>query len=299
MNVHARSNPIDAAPCVIEAEQAVLGAILMNSAALGAVSDVVEPRHFSEAMHAMIFQSALDLAAAGAVVSLISIGSQLSGVDLPDGAPPWRVYLAHLAAEATPLVNARDYAVMIVDAWARREVIGLASSTCDLLRDPGPARLEEAFNGLDAGLIRLRNEVARGGGESARSSLADGLAEVIKDAEAIKDGSARAIPSTGFVDLDRIVGGGYRPGRLFVIAGNTGMGKTIALVASARRVARVREDRPQFGVDVYSLEIDRKEFAARCAANALATSVDPICYSDILSSNLTDDQLYRLRKARR
>jgi replicative DNA helicase len=294
VTAHAPIQPA-AGPQCVEAEQALLGAVLVNPAALAAVGDIVEPRHFSEAMHAAIFQSALDLAASGAVVSLISIGAQLAGAELPDGAPPWRTYLARLAVEATTIINARDYAGMIVDAWARREVIALAGSAADMLRLPGLSRLEETFNEIDAGIIRLRNETARGNVESERSNLAQGLGDALTDAQATKDGTARPIASTGFVDLDRIVGGGYRPGRLFVIAGNTGMGKTIALVASARRVARVRQDRPQFGVEVYSLEIDRKEFAARAAANALATSVDPISYSDILSGRVSDDQIYRLR----
>jgi replicative DNA helicase len=296
MNAHAPRQDL-ALPISIEAEQALLGALLVNEEALAHVGAILEPRHFAEELHARIYKTAADLVGAGRRATLISIGAELSGVQMPDGAPPLRAYLARLAAEATTVINARDYAEMIVDAWARRELISLAGAAADSARLPGFGRLPAMLDELDSQIIALRN--IGGTGETERSSLGAGLAEVIRDAEQEMAGNARAIPSTGFVDLDRVVGGGYRPGRLFVIAGNPGAGKTVFLVASARRVARVREDWPQFGVDVYSLEIDRRELAARMAANAMAAGPAPLAYSDILAGRLDQTGIHRLREIER
>ncbi|MDJ0449225.1 DnaB-like helicase C-terminal domain-containing protein [Methylocystis sp. JR02] len=296
MTAHA-SQLTDALPVSIEAEQALLGALLINEDALTHVGGLLQARHFSEALHARIYQAVVDLVAGARKATLISVGAELADLEMPAGAPPMRAYLARLAAEATTVINARDYAEMIVEAWARRELIAIAGAAADSARLPGFGRLPAMLDELDGQIIALRN--IGGSGEAERSSLGAGLSEVIRDAEQEMAGNARAIPSTGFVDLDRVVGGGYRPGRLFVVAGNPGAGKTVFLVASARRVARLREDRPQFGVDVYSLEIDRREVAARMAANAMASSPAPLAYSEILAGRLDATGIHRLREIER
>ncbi|WP_018266504.1 replicative DNA helicase [Methylosinus sp. LW4] len=293
MNAHAPA--LDAAlPICLEAEQALLGALLLNEHALANVG-FLEARHFGEELHARIYSSMLELAGAGRKVSLITVGAQLANLQLPEGAPPLRAYLATLAREATTIADAPGYAELIVDAWARRELIALARAASDSARFSGTGRLQATLDELDAQIITLRN-AGQIGAEAERTTLGAGLADVIREAEDRAAGNARIIPSTGFVDLDRVIGGGYRAGRLYVVAGNPGAGKTIFLVASARRVARLRDDRPQFGVDIYSLEIDRRELAARMAANAMAAGVAPLAYSDILAGALDEQAVNRLRK---
>jgi len=296
--MNARSPLPDAGlPAALEAEQALLGALLMSEQALALVCGFLEARHFSEPLHARIYSSMLELAAAGRKTTVIGVRAQLDldDFEMPNGAPPVHAYLARLITEATTIINTRDYAEMIVDAWARRELIALAGAAADSARAPGIGRLQATLDELDAQMIALRS-AGQIGAEAERCTLGAGLADVIRDAEDRAAGNARVIPSTGFVDLDRVVGGGYRPGRLYVVAGNPGSGKTVFLVASARRVARLRDDRPQFGVDVYSLEIDRRELAARMAANAMAAGPAPLAYSDILAGALDETGIHRLRK---
>lgn len=287
--------PADPLPASIEAEQAVLGALLLNQDALAYVIGVLEARHFYEETHRLIYQTIVDIAAAGKPATLIPIGLALASVEFPATAPPIRQYLARLCADALPVHLARGHAELIVDQWARREVIALASAAADAARAPGPGQLQAALDGMDAAIIDLRNS-ASAGVETERSNLSDGLADVIQDAEDKAAGTARAIPSSGFVDLDKAIGGGLRPGRLIIVAGNTGAGKTVVLVAMARRVARLRDDRPQFGVEVFSLEIDRREFSARAAANAMGAGTAPLDYGDILAGRVDEQGLHRLRE---
>jgi replicative DNA helicase len=296
MTMHAPP-AADPLPCALEAEQELLGSVLVDPNALNDVHGLLEPRHFSEGLHAAIFQSMLDIVTAGRPITFTGLSTQLSAVRMPEGVTIG-AYLSRLAGGASTWKHARDYAIQIIDAWARRELIGLASTVSDAARAPTIGALQTALEDLDAGVISLRNATSSGG-ESERSTLADGLADVIADAEAAAAGEARPIPSTGFRDLDNRIGGGYRPGRLYVIAGNPGAGKTVLLVASARRVSRVRDDRPQFGCEVYSLEIDKREFSARCAANDMAAGVAPIAYSDILrGKDLTPEQFNALREVK-
>src|SRR5947209_8908751 len=93
-----------AAPHNIEAEQALLGAILVNNEALYRVSDFLEPNHFFEPVHRRIFQVASDLIRANKIANPITIKTFLPA-DLAIGDINLAQYLARLAAEATTIIN--------------------------------------------------------------------------------------------------------------------------------------------------------------------------------------------------
>src|SRR5438132_8679167 len=97
-----------AAPHNIEAEQALLGAILVNNEALYRVSDFLEPAHFFEPIHAHIYDISRSLVRTGKLASPITLKTflashpDIAGLTVPQ-------YLARLAAEATTIINAFDY----------------------------------------------------------------------------------------------------------------------------------------------------------------------------------------------
>src|ERR1700730_17287939 len=101
------------APPNIEAEQALLGAILVNNDAFDRVSDFLKPEHFSEEVHRRIYDVAAQLIRAGKLASPITLKTFL-GVTVPQ-------YLARLAAEATTVINAEDYGRTIHDLALRRD----------------------------------------------------------------------------------------------------------------------------------------------------------------------------------
>src|SRR6187200_2442199 len=97
-----------AAPHNIEAEQALLGAILVNNEAFYRVSDFLEPVHFFEPIHQQIYQLARDLIRAGKLSTPVTLKTFLdASVDI--GGLTVGQYLARLAAEATTIINAEDY----------------------------------------------------------------------------------------------------------------------------------------------------------------------------------------------
>ncbi|MCX7898485.1 MAG: hypothetical protein N2444_00080 [Methylocystis sp.] len=291
MTVHAPA-PADPLPCSIEAEQALLGAILINEAAFPVVSGMLEPRHFSEDLHARIYSAVSDLVGAGKKITLISVGAELAGLQLPEGAQPIRSYLARLAAEATTIINARDYAEMIVDAWARRELIGLAAAASAAAHAPGVGRFQATLDDLEAGLIALRNDSAHSAYRE-NPSLSCCVDSILENIDAVHRGEARQAPTSGFIDIDKRLGGGLRHGRLIVVAGRPGMGKTIMNVAMARRTAQ-----KGFGAAIFSLEIDREEVTARLLSNALGRTAFPIDYRDILNGSVGAEHIPRLRDLR-
>jgi replicative DNA helicase len=288
--VNARSPlPDHGLPAVLDAEQALLGALLLNEDALAYVNGILEARHFAEDLHARIYSSMLELSAAGRKVTLISVGAELADVQLPDGAPPVRAYLARLAAEATTIVNARDYAEMIVDAWARRELIAIAGAAAEQARVPGVGGLQTTLDELDAQLVQLRNDAAPS--DASGGGLLGGVGAILDNIEAVQRGDALPIPTSGFIDIDRRLAGGLRRGRLIVLGGRPGMGKTLLEIAMARRTAK-----KGFGSMIFSLEIDREEITARMIANALGASTNPLDYRDIVSGEVPREDIPRIRE---
>ena len=110
------------APHNIEAEQALLGAILVNNEAFYRVSDFLKPEHFFEPIHQKIYQLARDLIRAGKIATPVTLKTFLDA-DLDIGGMTLGQYLARLAAEATTIINAEDYGHTIYDLSIRRALI--------------------------------------------------------------------------------------------------------------------------------------------------------------------------------
>jgi len=275
----------DRTPHNLEAEQALLGAILLNNDAYGFAIKHVDAADFYVPLHAQIFQES---------GRLISLGRRVNTVTLKDAFPAGMAagdditisqYLARLAAEATTVVNAPDYARVIRDLALAREIIGIGA---DLERAPNlgfnaDEAIRRAFEQLDT----LRANFQAGDDDRATmESLAHSLSARMASDQ--REEAAHAV-STGFQDLDRQLGGGYRDGRLFVWAGRPGAGKTVYMVASARRVAKAG-----FGALLFSLEMPRDDIMARFAASELAHTETPLDYRDVLVNDLDPFQRQRV-----
>jgi hypothetical protein len=102
------TTPIRPGPHNVEAEQALLGAILVNNEAFYRVSDFLEPKHFFEPIHQCIFELTAGLIRADKVATPVTLKTFLPG-DADIAGLPVNQYLARLAAEATAIINAEDY----------------------------------------------------------------------------------------------------------------------------------------------------------------------------------------------
>ena len=121
------------APNNIDAEQALLGAILVNNDAYYRVSDFLEPGHFFEDLHKRIYEIATTLIKAGKVATPITLKTFLGDQDL--GGVTVSQYLARLAAEATTVINAEDYGRTIYDLAIRRSLIGIGEDLVNTAYD--------------------------------------------------------------------------------------------------------------------------------------------------------------------
>jgi replicative DNA helicase len=260
------------APHNIEAEQALLGAILVNNDAFYRVSDFLDPEHFSEELHRRIFEIAQSLIRAGKLATPITLKTFLGDTDL--GGMTVSQYLARLAAEATTIINADAYGRTIYDLAMRRQLIGIGEDMVNVaydspVDDSPRKQIEEAER-------KLYELAERGRYEGGFQSFSDALKTAVDmAAEAFKRDRKLSGVATGLTDLDRMMGG-LQSSDLVIVAGRPGMGKTALATNIAFNVARAYSgERQPDGtikrldggiVGFFSLEMSAEQLATRIIA---------------------------------
>jgi hypothetical protein len=134
-------------PHNIDAEQALLGAILVNNDAFSRVADFLKPEHFSEALHQRIYGLASEMIREGKIANPVTLKTFLAEQDVGQGVTSSQ-YLARLAAEATTIINAEDYGRTVHDLSVRRDLIVLGeeivNTAYDAPIDASPQKLKAA-----------------------------------------------------------------------------------------------------------------------------------------------------------
>ncbi|MGY3081559.1 replicative DNA helicase [Bradyrhizobium sp. LM6.10] len=223
------------APHNIEAEQSLLGAILVNNDAFYRVSDFLEPKHYFEPLHQTIFETASSLIRMGKIATPVTLKTFLPA-DTDVGGMTIGQYLARLAAEATTIINAQDYGRTIYDLALRRDLIGIGEDMVNVAYD---APVDFAPRAQIEDAERRLYELAESGrydGGFQKFSQALTLAVDLAAKAFQRDGKLSGI-STGLRDLDTKMGG-LQHSDLIIVAGRPGMGKTSLATNIAYNVAR-------------------------------------------------------------
>jgi replicative DNA helicase len=261
------------APHNIEAEQALLGAILVNNEALYRVSDFLEARHFFEPVHQKIYEISSQLVRAGKVASPVTLKTFLPA-DADIGGLTLSQYLARLAAEATTVINAQDYGRTIYDLSVRRALIvigeDMVNEAYEAAVDFAPAKqIEEA----ERKLYEVAESGRYEGGFQAFSQAITTAVDMAAKAYQ-RDGRLSGI-ATGLHDLDSKMGG-LQSSDLIIVAGRPGMGKTALATNIAYNIAKAwqGEVRPDGHITTvnggivgfFSLEMSAEQLATRILA---------------------------------
>ena len=125
------------APHNIEAEQSLLGAILVNNDAFYRVSDFLEPRHFFEPIHQHLYEVAGSLIRLNKIATPVTLKTFVPA-ETDIGGMTVAQYLARLAAEATTIINAQDYGRTIYDLALRRDLIRIGEDAAGAGAVRGP-----------------------------------------------------------------------------------------------------------------------------------------------------------------
>ncbi|WP_313522351.1 replicative DNA helicase [Shinella sp.] len=276
------------APNNVEAEQALLGAILVNNDAYYRVSDFLKPIHFNEPLHRKIYELAGDTIRMGKIATTITLKTHLPS-DSKVGDLTIPQYLARLAAEAVTIINAEDYGRAIYDLALRRSLINIGEDMVNIAYDapldmPPQTQIEDAER-------RLFELAETGRYDGGFQSFNDAVALAIDMAGQAfeRDGSLSGI-STGIHSLDGRMGGLQRSD-LIVLAGRPGMGKTSLATNIAYNIAAAYEPEIQADgsykaknggvVGFYSLEMSSEQLATRIISEQTEVSSSKIRRGDI------------------
>lgn len=240
-------------PQDIQAEQCVLGAMLLSKQAIDPAADILESRDFYRPAHEQVFDVICDLAARGEPADAITVSAELQRrgeLERIGGAP----YLHTLLAGVPTAANVDYYAEIVHEKAVQRRLVEVGV----LIQQIGQDQTGELSDQVDRAQAAVLDVDAKTGGEDYRSieQLMPMTIEEINDI-ASRDGELAGVPS-GFDDLDRYTTG-FRPGQMVVVAARPGVGKsTIGL--DFVRAAAIRKQLP---CAIFSLEMTAAEIAMR------------------------------------
>lgn len=241
-----------ATPQAVEAEQSVIGALLGDNDAIDRVGGL-RVEHFYRGDHRAIYAEITGLLAQGVGADALTVFERLDGKGRAAEVGGLR-YLNELANQTPGSSNIGRYAEIVRDRWVKRSMIATASEIQDSVgTSPEPAnvlldRVASKLELLAAGQERK---------EPVRLSVA--MSEHLSVMERRMEGK-ETILSTGLMDLDRALGGGFRAGQNIVLAARPGMGKTALALNIALAVA-------QSGFSLFlSMEMQSSEIVDRSTA---------------------------------
>lgn len=257
-------------PVSLDAEQAILGAILFDNEIFYRASAFLKGEHFYDPVHEIIYAACGELINSGRLASPVTIDTYLSSSSgyIEAGG---KKYLEQLAANVPSTAGAVDYARIVFDLSVCRGLMSIGSEMIDraktsALEDPPARQLEEA----EQSLYQLAETGKYGGGFK---SFQWAITEAIELANAAvkRDGGLAGV-STGLRDLDRMLGG-LHPSDLVILAGRPSMGKSSLATNIAVSVARnYRTEKQPDGtlsaveggvVGLFSLEMSAEQLATR------------------------------------
>ena len=284
------------APSNIEAEQALLGAMLVNNDAYYVVHDFLKPDHFFEPLHREIFAKTSEMIRMGKIANPVTIKTFLAAGDKV-GDLTVSQYLARLAAEATTIINASDYGRAIYDLAIRRSLIRIGEDVVNIAFD-APLDMEPKSQIEDAER-RLFELAETGRYDGGFQSFTDAVTLAVEMATAAKDrdGGLSGI-SSGIHGLDQRMGG-LQPSDLIILAGRPAMGKTSLATNIAFNIAAAYEPAEQADgsykaknggvVGFFSLEMSAEQLATR-----IISEQTEISSSKIRRGNINDQELVKL-----
>lgn len=277
------SEPAQSLPQNVEAEAALLGALMIDNRLVEDVQLKLKPLHFFEPLHGRIYEAILRLTDSNRVANPVTLKPLFEADEgmKEVGGPS---YLAQLTGSGAAVIGARDFASQIYDLALLRALVGvgreLVEGALDTSEDVAPlAQIERA----ETELYKVAEE---GGAEGKAKSFAEATKEALRVAEAaLNSGGGLSGITTGLTDLNTRMGGLHRSD-LIILAGRPGMGKTsLATNMAFAAATRFLQDQAD-GIDpdrsagapvaFFSLEMSADQLATRILAEQSEVSGEQI-----------------------
>jgi replicative DNA helicase len=275
-----------ASPHNLDAEQALLGCLIVYNEHYDLISDIISPEHFYDPAHQRIFDRIGKMIAANQIADGITLHASFvsDGTFKEIGGATYLAILVNASADPCAL---RDYATLIVDLFKRRRLIAAARELAeaagkDFLPSQGAGSAEEILSAHEAGLSSLTVT-----GPKSGAAFAGLLADIrLKDLAAEKPTSFQI--KTGIQELDDVLGF-LAPGDLWVLGGRPSMGKTAVSLTIAQNVAQAG-----YGVLLLSLDMTANAITDRLLSMMAEQRIE---YRDIGRGTVRHDLKPLLPKA--
>ncbi len=239
-------------PQNIEAEEAILGGILLDPEAISRVAELLQPESFSLNAHQIIYRATLTLHFQGKPTDLMTVTSWLADQNLLEQVGG-QLKLTQLVERTISAVNIDQYGLLVLDKHTRRRLITAANSIIQLGYDTSQD-LETVLDKAEQQIFNISQVRPQQDLVSIGETLIDTFQEIEDRNEGI---SLPGIPC-GFYDLDAMTGG-FQRSDLIIIAGRPSMGKTSFAVGLGHNIAKGQK----LPIAIFSLEMSKEQLVQR------------------------------------
>lgn len=273
-------------PMNLEAEQNLLGALLINNEALHNVP-FLNGDDFINPQHEIIFNLIREGVDRGNIVTPVTIMNKLDPVALEDVGGTR--YLSDLSASAVSILNAKEYGELIKEMSSRRNIITIARIALDKAHDTTNSTAKDILDDIEQAAHEIKRDYREEGGIKRISECIDeSLSVTARAMQSVHDGGIYGVP-TGLTDLDNLLGGLKRE-KLYYVGARPGIGKTILALNIGKTASKSGNSSVMF-----SLEMGGAELASRYMSD-VSYETSCIAYRDANNGNISQNQFNALSR---
>ncbi|MBI5437782.1 MAG: replicative DNA helicase [Nitrosomonadales bacterium] len=283
----AQLEQIKLPPHSVEAEQSVLGGLLLEASALDKIADLMTDDDFYRHDHRLIYRQIVRLSELAKPVDVITVAEALEiagELEKVGGLP----YLGNLAQNVPSAANIRRYGEIVRERSIMRKLVEVGTDIASSAYNPAGRDAAELLDEAEGKVLKIAEAGSRGKqGFVAMPPLLTQVVERIETLYGRDNQSDVTGTATGFTDLDRMTSG-LQAGELIIVAGRPSMGKTAFSINIAENVALDSK----LPVAIFSMEMGASQLAMR-----MLGSVGKLNQHDLRTGRLQDDDWGRLTHA--
>lgn len=241
-------------PHDIEAEEAVVGSLLLDSDAIARIAASLKPDDFYREKNKWCFEACLAIFARNEAINQISVADELSRHQRLEEVGG-QEFLSHIIASVPTPVYVEHYSQLVNRLAIMRRLIQAGGQIANLGYD-AEKESEDAIREAEEHIYQLRNR----GSSLGLLPIRDALDQYLEESPTVDDDGETTTHPTGFLDLDKLLGG-FNPSDLLVLAARPSVGKSSLALNMARAVADTQKT-----VAVFSLEMSTEQVVERFIA---------------------------------
>jgi len=273
-------------PHSVEAEQSLLGALLIDNQAFDRVADTVAGEDFYRDDHRRIWRHIARLVEASRPADVVTVAESIEASEDKDKTGG-TAYLAALAQNTPSALNVRRYAELVRERSVQRRLAQVATEIAETALSPTGKDVDQLLDEAESKIFQIAESGARK--DQGLIGISPVLAKVFERIDHLHSqenpSDITGVPS-GFVDLDRLTAG-LQPGDLVIVAGRPSMGKTSFALNIAEHVAL--HPSVSLPVAIFSMEMSASQLAMR-----MLSSMAKVDQTRLRTGRLTDEEWSRL-----